>query len=170
MAAQQIQSIDTKDATRLATEDIPEYSSESSDEFARNPFIDPKILAHYQDIYEKCQYECRHVLDPSLEWSHKEERQIVRKLDWHVSTWAVSKTKGYTWHDGVLMSPQCIMFFALNVDRKNLAQAVSDNMLNQLHLSTNGQLPAPSSRIKKLIWHRLQFWYVEFNCTCRKEA
>jgi len=29
------------------------------------------------------------------------------------------------------------MFFALNVDRKNLASAVSDNMLPQLHMTTN---------------------------------
>jgi hypothetical protein len=29
------------------------------------------------------------------------------------------------------------MFFALQVDRGNLSQAVSDNMLDQLHLSTN---------------------------------
>jgi hypothetical protein len=33
---------------------------------------------------------------------------------------------------------QCVMFFGLQVDRSNLIQAVSDNMLDELGLSTNG--------------------------------
>lgn len=31
----------------------------------------------------------------------------------------------------------CILFFALQTDRGNLSQAVSDNMLKELHLSTD---------------------------------
>lgn len=34
---------------------------------------------------------------------------------------------------------QCTMFFALQVDRGNLSQAVSDNMFDQLGLTTNGK-------------------------------
>jgi len=34
---------------------------------------------------------------------------------------------------------QCVMFFGLQVDRGNLAQAVSDNMLDDLGMNTNGQ-------------------------------
>ncbi|KAL4793540.1 major facilitator superfamily domain-containing protein [Aspergillus venezuelensis] len=56
---------------------------------------------------EKAQYECRHVFEPDLTWSVGEERQI------------------------------CVMFFGLQVDRSNLVQAVSDNMLDGLGLSTN---------------------------------
>jgi hypothetical protein len=36
---------------------------------------------------------------------------------------------------------QCVMFFGLQVDRGNLIQAVSDNMLDDLGLSTNGFTP-----------------------------
>lgn len=37
------------------------------------------------------------------------------------------------------VSIQCVMFFGLQVDRGNLAQAVSDNMLDDLGMNTNGQ-------------------------------
>ncbi|KAK2615144.1 hypothetical protein N8I77_001920 [Diaporthe amygdali] len=89
------------------------------DRFAANPFSDPAVAEHYRTVYEKAQYECRHAFDPDLEWSKEEERKLVRRLDWHVCTWA------------------CIMCFALQVDRDNLGQAVSGNMLDQLNLSTN---------------------------------
>ncbi|KAE9369192.1 putative pantothenate transporter [Stipitochalara longipes BDJ] len=85
----------------------------------KNPFADPDVAAYWISVYDKSQYECRHVVDPKLEWTAAEERKLVRKLDWHVCLWA------------------CTMFFALQVDRGNLSQAVSDNMLDQLHLSTN---------------------------------
>lgn len=100
---------DTPDETRSAVDD----------NLAANPFADPAVAEHYRAVYEKAQYECRHAFDPELEWSKREERGLVRRLDWHVCTWA------------------CIMCFALQVDRDNLGQAVSGNMLDQLGLSTN---------------------------------
>lgn len=90
-----------------------------SEDLDKNPFLDTKIADHYRKIYEVAKYECRHVFDPDLTWTYAEERRLVRKLDVRVCLWA------------------CIMFFALQVDRKNLVQAVSGNMLDQLHLSTN---------------------------------
>ncbi len=38
---------------------------------------------------------------------------------------------------------QCVMFFSLQVDRGNLAQAVSDNMLDDLNMNTNGETVSP---------------------------
>jgi hypothetical protein len=39
----------------------------------------------------------------------------------------------------LIASLQCIMFFALQVDRGNLVQAVSDTLLTDLGLTTNGK-------------------------------
>lgn len=93
---------------------------DSDDEYQKNnPFADPDVASHYRALYEKARYECRHAFDPSLEWTPAEEKAIVRKLDWRVSLWA------------------CVAFAALNIDRKNISQAVSGNMLDDLGLTTN---------------------------------
>lgn len=85
----------------------------------KNPFSDPKVAEFYREIYEGCQYECRGAFDPELEWTPVEEKRIVRKLDFRVCAFA------------------CFAFFALQVDRGNMAQAVSDNLLKDLNLTTN---------------------------------
>jgi len=77
------------------------------------------VAEHYVNVYEKAHYECRHVFDPDLKWTENEEKTVIRKLDWHVCMWA------------------CVMFFALQTDRGNLAQAIADNLLTDLRLSTN---------------------------------
>ncbi|KAI1359779.1 major facilitator superfamily domain-containing protein [Xylaria arbuscula] len=84
-----------------------------------NPFADPRAAAQWKQRYDDCEYECRYVFDPALEWTEEEEKKIVRKLDWRVCLWA------------------CIMFFALQVDRNNLTQVVSDNFLDDLYINTN---------------------------------
>ncbi|KAF2028601.1 phthalate transporter [Setomelanomma holmii] len=64
-------------------------------------------------------YEGIHRYDPEFEWEPTEERKVVRKIDKRICTWV------------------CLMFFALQLDRGNISQALSDNMLNDLKLSTN---------------------------------
>ncbi|KAF2130741.1 MFS general substrate transporter [Dothidotthia symphoricarpi CBS 119687] len=71
---------------------------------------------HYRPIET---YEGIHRYDPDFEWEPKEEKKVVRKIDKRIMTWA------------------CLMFFSLQLDRSNLAQALSDNMLSDLRLNTN---------------------------------
>ncbi|KAH8691477.1 major facilitator superfamily domain-containing protein [Talaromyces proteolyticus] len=95
------------------------FGSYKVDEFENNPFLNPELAQRYALIYEKSQYEGRHLFDPALTWRPEEEKVLIRKLDLHVCLWA------------------CVMFFSLQVDRGNLNQAVSDNFLDDLHLTTN---------------------------------
>ncbi|KAL9069405.1 MAG: hypothetical protein Q9161_005570 [Pseudevernia consocians] len=64
-------------------------------------------------------YEGKHRYDPTFEWEPKEERKLVRKLDLRICSWV------------------CLMFFALQLDRGNVVQALSDNMLNDLKMNTD---------------------------------
>jgi len=59
-------------------------------------------------------YEGKHRWDPKAEWTEEEERKVVRKLDYKICAWV------------------CFMFFALQLDRGNIGQALTDNMLGKL--------------------------------------
>lgn len=102
---------------------IQSYSSSDAEsqesESGPNPFKDPVAAEYYRELYEKSQYECRSAFDPDFEWTKEEEQKLVRKLDWRVTFAA------------------CLMFIGLQTDRGNLAQAVADNLLNDLGLTTN---------------------------------
>ena len=60
-------------------------------------------------------YEGRHRYDPTAQWSHQEEKKLIRKLDYKICAWV------------------CFMFFALQLDRGNISQALSDNFLSEHH-------------------------------------
>jgi len=79
-------------------------------------FIATGLDPYYKPI-EK--YEGLHRYDPDFTWEPSEEKKIVRKIDYRICTWV------------------CLMFFALQLDRGNISQALSDNMLKDLHLNTN---------------------------------
>ncbi|KAH8883440.1 MFS general substrate transporter [Thozetella sp. PMI_491] len=74
------------------------------------------LVSFYEPI---ATYEGRHRYDPTAEWTEQEEKRLVRRLDMKICTWV------------------CGMFFALQLDRGNITQALSDNMLLDLGLSTN---------------------------------
>ncbi|KAK7995589.1 hypothetical protein PG990_014362 [Apiospora arundinis] len=79
-------------------------------------FAEGGDIRFYEPIPE---YEGYHRYDPKETWSPQEEKRLVRKLDYKICSWA------------------CLMFFALQLDRGNIQQALSDGMLKDLGLSTN---------------------------------
>ncbi|PPQ79901.1 hypothetical protein CVT25_002957 [Psilocybe cyanescens] len=79
-------------------------------------FDDPVTLKIY---LPPPQYENAHRFDPFARWTWREEKRIIRKIDFRIMLWAF------------------IMFFSLELDRSNLSQANADNILNDLGLTTN---------------------------------
>lgn len=63
-------------------------------------------------------YESKHRWDPKATWTPQEETKLRRKLDLRVAFVA------------------CVCFAALQLDRGNIGNALSDNMLVDLHMTT----------------------------------
>ncbi|KAJ5766280.1 uncharacterized protein N7511_003896 [Penicillium nucicola] len=64
-------------------------------------------------------YEGLHRWDPDFQWTEQEEKKIVRKIDLRVCTFA------------------CVTFFALQLDRGNIGQALSSTLLKDLKMTSN---------------------------------
>ncbi|KAJ5618292.1 hypothetical protein N7528_006935 [Penicillium herquei] len=64
-------------------------------------------------------YEGIHRWDPNFEWTKEEEQKIVRKIDTRVLTFA------------------CVTFFALQLDRGNISQALASTLLEDLNMTSN---------------------------------
>ncbi|KAF8520957.1 allantoate permease [Hysterangium stoloniferum] len=79
-------------------------------------YDDPVLAPHFQPSPK---YENLHRFDPSARWTYREERALVRKIDWRIMLWAA------------------ISYSALNLDRGNISNANSDGILKDLNLSTN---------------------------------
>ncbi|EXJ54203.1 hypothetical protein A1O7_09540 [Cladophialophora yegresii CBS 114405] len=96
-----------------------ETSSKDGDNLVRNVnnvFEAPEAAEIYKPT---AKFEGSHRFDPSAAWEPEEEKRLVRRLDWLIAV------------------PACIMFFALQLDRGNITQALSDNMLTDLGMNTN---------------------------------
>lgn len=77
-------------------------------------FSNPATAQYWRDRYEDAKYEGRHRFDPSYTWTAEEEKKLIRRLDFRITFWA--------W----------IMFISLDLNRKNINRAISDNMLKEL--------------------------------------
>ncbi|KAI0902172.1 MFS general substrate transporter [Annulohypoxylon nitens] len=82
-------------------------------------FSDPSIAEKWRQVYENAKYENRHRFDPEFKWTAEEERRLVKKIDARIMVWA--------W----------LMFCALDMHRRNINRAISDNMLAEIGMNTN---------------------------------
>ncbi|KXN91800.1 hypothetical protein AN958_11950 [Leucoagaricus sp. SymC.cos] len=94
------------------------YKSINLDAIATKQSVyDDSNLAKF--YWPKPEYENLHRFDVDARWTVREERALVRKIDWRVMLWAA------------------ISFSALNLDRGNLSQANTDNFLPDLGMTTD---------------------------------
>jgi len=91
------ETVDVKDVPALDSTTASEDSGSVEEILAleKNPFLDPEVAAHWRQVYDDAQYECRHAFDATLTWTEEEEKRVIRKIDWRICTWAVSTSVAF---------------------------------------------------------------------------
>ncbi|PCH38856.1 MFS general substrate transporter [Wolfiporia cocos MD-104 SS10] len=125
------------------------------------------LLLCFRHFIPPDSYEGKHRFDPNAVWTEAEERSLIRKIDIRVMLFC------------------CICFCALQLDRGNLSNALSDNMLKDLNMTTDDYntgntiffisflfMEIPSQLISKRIgverWVPMQMvlWSIVAVCQC----
>lgn len=102
----------------LGLQQGPEPKPRDLDAIATQASIwDMEGVEEYKSRYIHPEWENWSAFDPKFRWTWREERAVRRKIDWKIMVWV------------------CVMFAGLNIDRNNISNAVSDNMLDDLGLS-----------------------------------
>ena len=89
-----------------------------------NAVEDGDLRKFYEPI---AAYEGRHRYDPKAQWTPQEEKRLVRRV--RISLHSKSPCIDNSQLDYKICAWVCFMFFALQLDRGNISQALSDNML-----------------------------------------
>lgn len=125
---------DSSDGQAIGLKAFPEAVVTEPSVFARTgkqTFLETDSLegSFYKPIDA---YEGIHRFDPSFEWEAKEEKRLVRKIDFRICSWVCLMVSANKQNDlGLLCSYSSLhQFFALQLDRGNISQALSDNLLN----------------------------------------
>lgn len=93
--------------------------SSDSESLSHNPFDDFSEAERWRKVYESSGYEGLSKFDPEFTWTRDEERKLIRKIDLKIFLWVF------------------VMFSFLDLIRKNIARAVSDNFIVDLNMNTN---------------------------------
>ncbi|KAL1413584.1 hypothetical protein Q8F55_001358 [Vanrija albida] len=107
---------DRPDDVHYGTQDTNEHGLDIKDHLGNPSEEESVILEKWYTPPDA--YENKHRWDPRFKWSPAEEKKLVRRLDLRVTFVA------------------CICFAALQLDRGNINNALSDGMLKDLNLTT----------------------------------
>ncbi|CAG8955299.1 hypothetical protein HYFRA_00011281 [Hymenoscyphus fraxineus] len=130
--AEQVSGKATKDSASEVYASIPPLGVPGKEKrfwFQRDKTYDPNAIATQPSVFDDpltvkeywppSTWENIHRFDPLARWTWGEEHKLIRKIDLKITVWA------------------CIMFMALELDRANINQALTDNFLKDLHMDTN---------------------------------
>ncbi|OJJ64969.1 hypothetical protein ASPSYDRAFT_84955 [Aspergillus sydowii CBS 593.65] len=111
-----ISTAEIPDSRRVSDTDDSDRENLSQTRLKESTFNSTEDPRFYRPIDS---YEGLHRWDPYFDWTEDEERKIVRKIDLRVCTFA------------------CVTFFALQLDRGNIGQALADTLLEDLNMTSN---------------------------------